>query len=191
MAKLEIEDVQVGAPSRMEPSVMMHRARRVVAAFAALGLMGGRTEDVEPAGDAGADGRAPSASVCDVGEPIPPWDGPPCLQDTHDCLRTCEDPDLAEECTEACLAADPDCRECLDVTLVSCVNESCQAEWDAFACCTERECADPGVGVDRQRCVLEEGRCTTEVEAHQNCSGALPYEVVQACGSDVERICNF
>jgi hypothetical protein len=160
----------------------------VVAASVALGVWGGCGGGGEPTGDAGTDGRP---SVCDVGEPIPPHDGPECAQTTHDCLRLCSDPELAEECTEACLADDPDCLRCVSSTLAACFNEVCQPEWDAFACCTEGQCDVARTGADRAWCWREEGRCAPEYDAYVECTASLDRDMMQACGRRAEQRCDI
>lgn len=141
------------------------------------------------------DGASPTTpdggvSACDVGERVGPYEGAACADETHACLRRCDDPVRAEECTEACLAADPSCATCVATTLAACINEACQAEWDAFACCTEGAC-DARTLEQRASCVRDEARCAVEHEAYGRCASTLTPERQQACGREVETRCNF
>lgn len=100
---------------------------------------------VPPPVDAGGD-------VCVVGERLDPYEGPRCRPETVECLESCEaDPD-PEFCQDDCFGADEVCIQCINETIVRCAaNNGCQAEWDAYACCSEERC--PGFEeADRLAC---------------------------------------
>ncbi len=123
--------------------------------------------------------------VCDLGELVPPYDGPGCAPDTLACLEGCmSEPTAPPDCSDGCVAADPECILCFNQSIVSCSNRiACQGEWNAFACCAELQCPAIDGGIDRLACAGT-GACTAELDAYTTCADGGGFE---ACSAEIQR----
>lgn len=133
---------------------------------------------VPPDGDSGA-----TSSACISGEIVSEYEGPGCSETTVACLATCSEPTAPPDCTTQCIERDPECRECVNESLVVCANAAgCQTAWNVFACCAEQRCpAIPG-GAGRLACPFM-GQCLVEADEYLAClEGALA-----ACDEEVQR----
>lgn len=125
------------------------------------------------------------AGPCDGGEIVPAYSGPGCAAETLACLEGCStDPTSPPECSESCLAGDPECIACFNQTIISCTNRmSCQAEWNAFACCAEMRCPEVGDGADRLACAMT-GECLMELDVYTTCADGGGFA---ACNMEIQR----
>ncbi|HEY8427630.1 MAG TPA: hypothetical protein VIL20_04615, partial [Sandaracinaceae bacterium] len=126
---------------------------------------------------------APPPGACEAGELVPPYEGLGCSVETLACLDTCNADPMPAACGDACITGDPECVRCFDQTLIACANRrSCQAPWNAFACCTETRCPTVGGGLMRLACAAE-GACLAELDAYASClDGAF-----EPCTSEIAR----
>lgn len=143
-------------------------------------------DDAAPAPDATTPVPPPEPEgPCERGEIVPPYEGPGCATATLACLETCAaDPSAPPDCSDACLASDPECVVCFNQTIIACSNRlACQGEWNAFACCTETSCPGVGDGVDRLFCAAE-GACLEQLDEYATCADGGGFA---ACNTEVQR----
>lgn len=130
-----------------------------------------------------ADTGLPRPSPCTSGEVVPDYVGPGCSGTTVACLVTCSEPEAPPTCTSDCIDRDPECRMCVNETLLACGNrEGCQSLWNAYACCAEQRCPDLPSGADRLACAAA-GECIAELDAYFAC---LDAGVLSPCQAEVQ-----
>jgi hypothetical protein len=122
----------------------------------------------------GDGGTNPTNCTSDV---IPMPTTAACAAATLTCIEAC----TTDECSDTCLAADPNadnCGVCLEDGWISCANSmGCQAQWDAVICCYE-DCADPESPACDSTCSAESAAYDTCAEAHDD-----------ACSASTDAIC--
>lgn len=123
-------------------------------------------------------------SPCTSGEIVAAYVGPGCSGTTAACLSTCTAPEAPPTCTADCIDRDPECRMCVNETIVACGNrEGCQTAWNAFACCAQQRCPEVRGGADRLACASA-GQCLVELEAYFLCLDGGP---LAACNAEVQQ----
>jgi len=151
------------------------------------------------AGDAGLDGEVilpdgsapipdvgpppPPPNPCTTGEVVPDYEGPGCSGTTVACLATCSEPGAPPTCTSECIDRDPECRMCVNETLLACGNRrGCQDAWNAYACCAHQRCPSVPAGADRLACAVI-GECVAELNEYFTC---LDAGAISACQPEVQ-----
>jgi hypothetical protein len=130
------------------------------------------------AGDAAADG---GALAC--GDVAAPYVGPGCSPAVLACAVACSPEDA--DCVGRCLASEPECLRCVNVTLVVCANAAgCQPAWDTFACCArESPQCEAASGLDLLLCA---DACEGELVAYDAClqelAGPCLGQLGERCG---------
>ncbi len=155
---------------------------------ATRGDAGAREDGAPPASDATPPPPPPppeTGGPCERGEIVPDYEGPGCSGATLSCLEECAaDPSAPPDCSSACLDDDPECVACFNQTIIACSNRvACQAEWNAFACCTERSCPEVGDFAERLACAAA-GACLEELDEYATCADGGGFA---ACNMEVQR----
>lgn len=147
-------------------------------------------------GDGGSGPDASSATcasgaagaACDAGAPLPLQiplytDTPPCAASTLQCIGNCGGD---RQCWTSCIGQDPNaqlCARCWRNNFRSCANSNgCQADWEVFACCVNRNCSDVMNQSQLQTC--SGSNCNEELETYANCRDCAVTN--QTCGNALE-----
>ena len=134
--------------------------------------------DPPPVIDAGS-----PSNPCIEGELVPDYVGGGCSGTTVACLAACGEPGAPPTCSNDCIDVDPECRTCVNQTLITCANRAgCQPAWDAFACCAAEACPDIPGGADRLACPAT-GPCVAELETYLGC---LDETALVECNMEVQ-----
>lgn len=125
----------------------------------------------------------PPSNPCLSGELVSAYTGGGCSGTTVACLAACGEPGAPPTCSNDCIDVDPECRTCVNQTLIACANRGgCQPAWDAFACCAATNCPAVPAGPDRLACPAT-GACVAELEDYLGC---LDETALVACDMEVQ-----